>query len=809
MFLIATQTSIPSIKTRKTHPGCVRSFDGYPFEGVGNMTSLNYLACVTYDIRESGEPWNVLKKTSVEKIQSKIQMTIDSILISLPEVQRKFTEKTEYLLTNPSNEIPQEHDIANWSDFLPPLIPFKIKHLVNITEEFKKSLVNDLKNGSKTQLDKILVIESKIIRFSLAIQEKIQHIVKSNKVLLHTSNNEPYLENACCESKENESTINYFTSRNKDIIEFNNIVQRLSNILDDVRSNTESLIFYSNNNTKNVYPTLSNKFDEKTIYIAFIFYCKFKSLLPIPEDLMPICSEKPDSALVNSSDPVDKIIQKLKEDGKNYTNEQFLRLIQLISRQNIINIESDNPVISSTAKLSKLLEAIFDEYDENEIVESSFRELMIKVIDTFDIAREDYTDEVKNLNNFLIRANREMTDEILEFVNLNSSSKMSKSSVNNSKKTIENLSLWYLNTSNRNENIKISDEKMYTITNFYKNFINNFVDVFPNIILNKVNYDNNVIPNYYGFSKYHSNKIKKSISEYYETLKQFYGIPTLTNILNTIQKISKNIIKLADCTPCFSSIKNNNVTLRGIIDERTSVFLFEYYLLRVLNSYIILANDERMIVHEIRKDMDITDLFSVDYVEEIETRIDLGISSIKDTKLLAGNKKDLKQKTADLIITFLNILKKEKEIIDIPYEEIQDRVFKLREREKDMVTDRLKAMTDEQRDTDTLLKITKQGLYSKGLQKGLTVYDKDFYEEEQILRDEMEKAERKIRRKNKDINDDSIDMLVDEYLEQRHNENEIDEDVYNIDYLNDNYDDGNYDGVDAPEQEYEDYTEND
>ena len=60
-FLISVQTSIPSVKTRKTHPGCVRSFTGYPFEGQGDLSSLTYIGCVAYDIRESGEPWNVLK----------------------------------------------------------------------------------------------------------------------------------------------------------------------------------------------------------------------------------------------------------------------------------------------------------------------------------------------------------------------------------------------------------------------------------------------------------------------------------------------------------------------------------------------------------------------------------------------------------------------------------------------------------------------------------------------------------------------------------------------------------------------------
>jgi hypothetical protein len=61
MYLIAIQTAVPSIKTRKTHPGCIRSFDGFPFEGTGDLSSVTYLACIAYDIRSSTEPWNILK----------------------------------------------------------------------------------------------------------------------------------------------------------------------------------------------------------------------------------------------------------------------------------------------------------------------------------------------------------------------------------------------------------------------------------------------------------------------------------------------------------------------------------------------------------------------------------------------------------------------------------------------------------------------------------------------------------------------------------------------------------------------------
>ena len=401
-----------------------------------------------------------------------------------------------------------------------------------------------------------------------------------------------------------------------------------------------------------------------------------------------------------------------------------------------------------------------------------------------------------------------MKEEIIEFVQKNTGSNISTSLVRKMTKTINNLSNWVADTSNRNENIKISDDKLYNIVNFYKSFIDNFVNVFPNIILNKVNYDDNHIPSYYGFSKNHTGKLKKYVSSYYEKLKIFYGIPTVQNILTTIQKSSKNLVLIANATPSFTSIKiDEDRVIKPVFDERTSRFLFEYYLLRVLINFIELSDEEEMVVTEIRKTTEVTDLFSVDYIEETDTRIDLSISSRneKETRLLTGNKKELRQKTAELLISFIDILNNQKETVDISYKEIQDRVFKLREREKDIVTDRLQKMTDEERDADTILKINKLGMYSKGMQKGLTTLDKDFYDEEQGFRDKMTQAEKNIRKTNADANDENIDILLGDFMEQQQIETEIDAEAYDMEFMNETYYDGNTDGVGAPEEEYDDY----
>ena len=790
-LLISIQTSIPSVRTRKTHPGCIRSFTGYPFEGQGDTSSLTYIGCVAYDIRESGEPWNVLQGKKIEAINNRIKASIDDVLLGNPEVKRKFEEKTTYLLTNNSTEIPEEHDIAKWSQFLPPLVNFKIKHLVNISPEFKKSFMSDLRSGSSNQREKLLVVDSKIIQFSLALIERIQELVKKNHLLLHTSNNEPYLENSCCESKEGETTIAYFSNKDPRITEYNDIVKNLSNIMEDVVSYSKGGLFFSDINTKNKYPSITNEFNEKTIYLAFIYFCKFKSLMPIPQDLLPLCTDKPELNLINPNDSIDRMIQKLKDDGRNYKNDQFLRLLQIIGKHNIVNIDLNTPEVSSITKLIKTLESIDDENDE--VVEKSLRDLIGEALDTFDIATENYTKEVKDLNNFLIKNIGSMKEEIIDFVKKNSGSNVSNSSVKKMTKTIENLSNWIDDNSVRNEN-KISDDKMYNIVNFYKNFVDNFVKVFPNIILNKVNYDDIHIPNYFGFSGSHSSKLRKYVGSYYEKLKTFYGNPTLLNILTTIQKSSSNLVRMSNVTPKFTSINLGEKQIKPVFDERTSRFLYEYYLLRVLINYIELADEQDMVVTEVRKETEDTDIFAVDYLEETETRVDLSMTSRNQTEitLLTGNKKELRQKTAELLIAFVDILHNQKDTVDISYEVIQDRVFKLREKEKDMVTDRLKNMTDELRDADTILKINKLGKYSVGMQKGLTMYDKDYYESEGNLRDEMLKAEKQIRKTNSDANDENIDVLLDEYIEQQNIDSQIDEEDNDMADITEDYTDGNH-----------------
>jgi len=790
MILIAIQTSIPSIKTRKTFPNCKKSFIGYPFDGTGDFSSLDYISCVVFNMKSKSTPWYTLARLKQEDISKKIRGFIDTYLLELPEVKRKMDEKTEYLLINQEFDIPTVHDIKNWSQFLPPLLPFSIKNLNDISSDFKRQLKQDLVNGLPDQREKILEIQSKIIMFSLAIQEKIQNIINKKTLLLTKANNEAYLENSCCNERKNQTTIQYFEDSDHDITEYNKTVNKLANLMIDIVNYSKATLMYSNINTKNIYPPLPQNFDDKTIFLAFIYFCRFKSLIPIDEKLLPLCGDKPE---FSEKETNDSIISKLKLAGKNYSNETFLRLLQIVSQQNILHIESTLQIVSSIDKLLLNLDTIDPIDPENgEEGKKSFKYLIKNALDTFSIASESVTQETKDLNNFLIKGISSMKTDIIEFIRNNKGITTTKKVLSNITTTIENISNWESTKSNRNEDIKISTDSLYNVIQFFKTFIQNLVKVFPNIILNKVDYNNITVPKHWDLSGKHSKDIKDSVKNQYEKFRVFYEDVALSGILKRIQDMCDNIIILSNITPAFSSIKYKGKEVKPVFDERTSKFLFEYYILRVFTNYIDLAESDEMLVREGIKKVRTDDLVTVEFLDDLTTGVEFEESrEVQDIRLVKGNKKELKTKVSNLLVAFIQAIEDNRDKTNYSYENIMDLVFKIKEREKNNITSRLQGLTDEEREADTILKINKLGVWSKGLQKGLTTYVKDNFDEEREDMEKMMQYEKMLAQRNAttgegiDMDDFMDDILVDGEIERE-----------NYDMAGFTGDDGNYEEED-------------
>jgi len=149
---------------------------------------------------------------------------------------------------------------------------------------------------------------------------------------------------------------------------------------------------------------------------------------------------------------------------------------------------------------------------------------------------------------------------------------------------------------------------------------------------------------------------------------------------------------------------------------------------------------------------------------------------------------------------FLQAIEDNRHKTNYSYENIMDLTFKIREREKNKITSRLQGLTDEERQADTILKVNKLGLWSKGLQKGLTTYVKDNFDEEREDMEQMMQYEKKLTQHNNSTGQNvDMDQFMEDVVESGDIDDEIDRE--NLDLRGFTGDDGNYEEDDNENDE--------
>jgi hypothetical protein len=776
-YLIAIQTMVPSIKTKKSFPGCVRSFSGFPFEGEGDDSSVEYVACVAFKLKNASiVPWNSLVRIKQDKIALTIKSFISKYLLPYSDIELKIRDKIEYLQVNIVDEVPEEHQINNWVNFLPPLRRFHIKTSENITNDFKKKLENQIKTGNPKQLESLLVIESKILNYSLLIQEEIQKIV-DNKDLLLKSSLYPFMDNACCNEKEQSrlTPLQYFNNENNDIMINNEMITKLSNLLKDIKILTQGPIFLSVVDSKRKFPEISKGFSEHTIYKAFINFCHFHSSLALSEELSVLCSEKPD--YLNKYDSIEEKIIKLKRDGRNYTTNMFLRLFQIVSRNNILPL-SLGIGIGKVSSLKVVLDEINDENDEN--IAGVLVNGLEEMLDYYDETFENEPRETRTLKNYLENSNTRMRKDVIDFIKRKANIRTNE--LKKVTKFMNELTNWEFD----NKMKLITDDGMYNYINYFKNMINLLVMVFPNMILN--NNHQKINPHiYWGLSNAHNNDIQKMVEEYYNPLKNLYNELSVKNILVEIQNKCKNIVLLSENTPALSNIIIGNKEIYHIFDNRVVTLLYEYYILQILNEYIDLTKNPELVSRTLGLEEKESDLISSDFLVNTDLRFE------SESQMIQGDVNKMQEDVAKMLVSYINIMMNSKKVINKSYQNIQDNIFKLKEAEKYTFTDRLRDLTEEERAVDTIMKVHKLGVWSKGLSKAIKVYDPENYDQDKLMAEKVVELQNKLRNRG-DVNDRNVDVLMDDLINEMDNADYIDAEEYDMRHMDEDYNDGDYYG---------------
>jgi len=707
-FLVyCVQINIPSLQTKKTFPGCIKSFKGFPLDGEEDKTSIAYIACVANKLKSSIDPWSSILKMSESTIMKKLEALIEKYIIPNKELMAHLNKKRAYLLSEGAikDKIPEYLSINNWHTFNPPLSDIKIM-LENVQppdDTFKTILYDTFSRGTANNIKETL--ESKAIHTSYYIIEKIQNIVKKNSPLLKNSNDNPFLENACCNSGKN--TIKYFMSEDNSIETYNNYVAIYSNILNSIDLLTYAPQLYDPKNTKQKRASNKVAFSEELVYKAFIHFCNFNNQVPLDDELRGLCLDKP--AQFDNSKSINEIIATLKEEGKVYNFASFVELIHIISKRNIINISQQYPILNNIETMRILIEA----YRQNSyynLDDDLIANLEI-LLDNFSIMAAENS-ELRNFKNFIGKSNMLLKQNILQIISKQSS--ISKSDV---AKFSQNL------------NIQIDVENI----KFHQNYIINFLYVFPSIISNKnINYG--AIPKHWKLSDIHVKDLFNIVQKYYNNLNNFEARPELLIAFKIIAKrckilvelmqvflYDKNLIKSTNSTNSNSTNSNSTksaVKINSIFDEQVITMFYNFIFYKLINELVNISEDEEFLLE------------------------------IQGSEINDYAKDQFLKNSIAYVLEYINIMSNHYNLVNNGYKKVKEKINMAKEKEKTIITDFLKNLSDEEREIENVLKNNKLEKWNKGMQKGLTQYVKENYDEEREALDKQALKERKLQQNN-------------------------------------------------------------
>jgi hypothetical protein len=746
VLLVAVQTVIPSFRTKKTFPGCLRSFSGFPSDGgIEDTTGLKYVACVIHKTKDAIEPWNAIKKNNVEIVTKRIKDVIEKFVMKRADIMERYILKREYILLNPDTVTPEEHNVAKWRHFMPPLVPVDVsRSLHTISADFKNELVNVIRKGSFDQFKMIGILKSKTLKYGYAIIEFINRIVESKTLILKTSMDVPFIENACCnESNDLIKPFVYFNEPENDrnIGAFKKIVSQISLLLKDTNALSKAPLLYNPAFSGMRYPEISNLPSENLIYETIIYYLNLDKDIPIPTKFATILTEK--IAMYNKKWSMEEKVEFFKKNGKRFGFETLNQLMKIVNTDNIIPIDEQ----VEFTQIDVLKDLLVKMDAENSIVfEEPLRDKLRAVLNTYNPKRmmDTNTDELMNLKRYLSKTNDKMYSQIMDFIERYGN--ISNQQFNKISTFLKNITEWN------------KDSDIFTITKFIENIIYSVSKVYPSVFISGSASENeesdesgffNNVPKHWGLSDNHVDNISNFINAYYQKLQPFRSDTVIRNLLVDVMHRLIDVVRFIQNMPIFNELEKQIEDVDGKVEARMFHALFDTQSINMIFSYCLyscfyehiiatddnelLQNDIQLIRNErrtvIRENANVSNLMTTTIVETDEQDIDAD-AELQEYQIEVGNKQELKVRVCNLLLVYLEIEMENKKATNLSYQEIKEKVGRSKDKEKKGIIRELGALTVEERNVENMLKNLRIGRWNVGQQKGLFQYDKDTYDRE-------------------------------------------------------------------------------
>jgi hypothetical protein len=797
-LVVAIQTQMPSFKSSKTFPGCVRSFTGYPLFGIEDTGAIQYISCVIFKIKSTIHPWSSLHGyKSADKIVTRVMKMMESKeFIDRPDIQSKLVEKRQYLLLQPDSIIPETHAISKWVHFLPPVVQFTLdKSIQNVTPEFKQELNALIKSGNAKQSQFVNIIKGKNMYYGYHIINKINELVKEKELLLKTASTAmPFLENACCNSGL-VNPVKYFEKEEPLLSTYFQSIKQNELVLKQVSSLSHGRFLYHKDFTGMIYPIVSSGNVEEKIYSFIIKHCLYDRDVPVPDKYKALCGEKPDG--YNKSWSLPEKIEYLKRNGKQYNQTDFKGLLNIVNEENMIHVESPE-----SYELVDGFQDVLNYLEEKDspVIPQKLRELLRTLIDNVQPGKM-YTDESENLKN-LSKHLKRVTKNSYVVINQFLSSKNEDSKYKQIRGFLENIDKWNTHDNTRNENVQMFSQ-------FVRNMIYQITQVYPNVIRNGKGFhpymDAAIGYKKWNFSGLHVNTLRDYHEEYYMHLRPFYENSIIVRLFDEMNELFADLNKFVKHLPVqeeiVKQVGNEKNTYYSFLKNETTMLLMKYCFYTCICIFIESASNPMVVqtnVNEykgnVRRTKDemnetlgnvVTQTNTTEENQEfIDALQEVDISDVTH---------DLNVKITDLIVAILNIEMENKKLVNMSYEDIQYGMRRERQTERESMIQYLGNMAPEQRRIEDLSKMHKLGNWNVGNQDAIWKYDKHRFDDE-LTKGEFFEFQNKTTSKEAEQPVVELDDMLDQEQEllDEEEDNAGYRDGHDFRQLESNYEDGDF-----------------
>lgn len=284
-----------------------------------------------------------------------------------------------------------------------------------------------------------------------------------------------------------------------------------------------------------------------------------------------------------------------------------------------------------------------------------------------------------------------------------------------------------------------------------------FTCVYPTYILNEKDYthytlDTMKIPEHWDLSTIHERSVKNEQMKLYNILNKYKENRKLKEVIRINVEWLRKLRVLSVLVPSIQKEHN----LDDCFENNMIILIFQKWLF--VTAVELYTNIEQSLADIIRLSDNNEQANQYDYDFEIKE---------DDEEIIIGDIDEYKRGIGHYIYSCLEIFMNNKKTINFNKDSLKTKMIQYRQDERDIKTRRLEDMTQEQRDVDTLLKKHKIGdEYNHIYQKGLTRYDKEYYDRE--IENIKQNIEREL--KDKKISDSTVAYSDILYMDEMQNQ---------------------------------------